>query len=306
LRAAQIVADEGVARPMLIGRPGVIAERIEKFGLRLKEELDYDVVNVEMDHRYRDFWQTYHRMTERKGVTMQIAKIEMRRRLSLIGAMLLHKGDVDGMICGTWGTNSMHLSYVDQVIGRRPGVNTYACMNGLMLPGRQIFIVDTHVNYDPTAEQLAEITVMAAEEMRRFGLRPNAALLSHSNYGSSNEPSAVKMRQVLALLQQRAPWLKVDGEMHGDVALDGAARQILMPNSTLVGDANLLVMPNIDAANIAYNLLKTAAGGNIAIGPVLLGAAKPVHILTPSATVRRIVNMTALTVADANVSRHGV
>jgi malate dehydrogenase (oxaloacetate-decarboxylating)(NADP+) len=217
--------------------------------------------------------------------------------------MLLHKGDVDGMICGTWGTNPMHLSYVDQVIGRRPGVNTYACMNGLMLPGRQIFIVDTHVNYDPTAEQLAEITVMAAQEMRRFGLRPKAALLSHSNFGSSNEPSAVKMRQVLALLQQRAPWLEVDGEMHGDVALDGAARQTVMPNSTLVGDANLLVMPNIDAANIAYNLLKTAAGGNIAIGPVLLGAAKPVHILTPSATVRRIVNMTALTVADANVIR---
>jgi malate dehydrogenase (oxaloacetate-decarboxylating)(NADP+) len=220
--------------------------------------------------------------------------------------MLLHKGDVDGMICGTWGTNPMHLSYVDQVIGRRLGVNTYACMNGLMLPGRQIFIVDTHVNYDPTAEQLAEITVMAADEMRRFGLRPKAALLSHSNYGSSNEPSAVKMRQVLALLQQRAPWLEVDGEMHGDVALDGAARQLVMPNSALKGDANLLVMPNIDAANIAYNLLKTAAGGNIAIGPVLLGAAKPVHILTPSATVRRIVNMTALTVADANVSRHSV
>ena len=301
LRAAQIVVDEGISRPTLIGRPAVIAERIEKFGLRLKEELDYDVVNVEMDHRYRDFWQTYHRLTERKGVTMQIAKIEMRRRLSLIGAMLLHKGDVDGMICGTWGTNPMHLSYVDQVIGKRAGVNTFACMNGLMLPGRQVFIVDTHVNYDPSAEQLAEITV---QEMRRFGLHPKAALLSHSNYGSSNEPSAIKMRQVLALLRERAPWLEVDGEMHGDVALDGVARLAAMPNSSLIGDANLLVMPNIDAANIAYNLLKTAAGGNIAVGPVLLGAAKPVHILTPSATVRRIVNMTALTVADANASRH--
>jgi malate dehydrogenase (oxaloacetate-decarboxylating)(NADP+) len=256
-----------------------------------------------MDHRYRDFWQTYLGMTERKGVTTQIAKIEMRRRLSLIGAMLLHKGDVDGMICGTWGTNPMHLHYVDQVIGKRAGVNTYACMNGLMLPGRQIFIVDTHVNYDPSAEQLAEITVMAAEEMRRFGLLPKVALLSHSNYGSSNEASAVKMRQTLALLQQRAPWLEVDGEMHGDLALDGEARLATMPTSRLVGDANLLVMPNIDAANIAYNLLKTAAGGNIAVGPVLLGAAKPVHILTASATVRRIVNMAALTVADANVSR---
>ena len=303
LRAAQIVVDEGIARPTLIGRPAVIAERIEKFGLRLKEELDYDVVNVEMDHRYRDFWQTYHRMTERKGVTQQIAKIEMRRRLSLIGAMLLHKGDVDGMICGTWGTNPMHLSYIDQVIGKRAGVNTFACMNGLMLPGRQVFMVDTHVNYDPTAQQLAEFTIMAAQEMRRFGIQPKAALLSHSNFGSSDQPSAIKMRDVLDLLRQNAPWLEVDGEMHGDVALDAAARQALMPNSRLVGDANLLVLPNIDAANIAYNLLKTAAGGNIAVGPVLLGAAKPVHILTSSTTVRRIVNMTALTVADANAAR---
>jgi len=303
LRAAQIVVDEGIARPTLIGRPAVIAERIEKFGLRLKEELDYDVVNVEMDHRYRDFWQTYHRLTERQGVTEQIAKIEMRRRLSLIGAMLLHKGDVDGMICGTWGTNTMHLNYVDQVIGKRKGVNTFACMNGLMLPGRQVFMVDTHVNYDPTAAQLAEFTVMAAEEMRRFGIQPKAALLSHSNFGSSNQPSAIKMRDVLDLLRQNAPWLEVDGEMHGDVALDNAARHAVMPNSRLIGDANLLVLPNIDAANIAYNLLKTAAGGNIAVGPVLLGAAKPVHILTSSTTVRRIVNMTALTVADANAAR---
>jgi malate dehydrogenase (oxaloacetate-decarboxylating)(NADP+) len=303
LRAAQIVSDEGLARPTLIGRPAVIAERVEKFGLRLKEGLDYEVVNVEDDHRYRDFWQTYHRMQERKGITVQMAKIEMRRRLSLIGTMLLHKGDVDGLICGTWGTNATHLPYVEQVIGKRPGVNTFACMNGLLLPNRQVFLVDTHVNYDPTAEQLAEITVMAAHEMKRFGIRPKVALLSHSNFGTSNEPSAVKMRDTLALLQKNAPWLEVDGEMHGDIALDGDARALLMPNSTLQGDANLLVCPNIDAANISYNLLKTAAGGNIAIGPVLLGAAKPVHILTPSATVRRIVNMTALTVADANAVR---
>ena len=303
LRAAQIVSDEGLARPTLIGRPAVIAERVEKFGLRLKEGLDYEVVNVEEDHRYRDFWQTYHRMQERKGITVQMAKIEMRRRLSLIGTMLLHKGDVDGLICGTWGTNATHLPYVEQVIGKRPGVNTFACMNGLLLPNRQVFLVDTHVNYDPTAEQLAEITVMAAHEMKRFGVRPKVALLSHSNFGTSNEPSAVKMRDTLALLQKNAPWLEVDGEMHGDIALDGDARALLMPNSTLQGDANLLVCPNIDAANISYNLLKTAAGGNIAIGPVLLGAAKPVHILTPSATVRRIVNMTALTVADANAVR---
>ena len=303
LRAAQIVVDEQVARPTLIGRPVIIAERIVKFGLRLKEGQDYDVVNVEQDARYRDFWQTYHRMTERKGVTVQIAKQEMRRRLSLIGAMLLQKGEVDGLICGTWSNPSYHLNYIDQVIGKRAGVTTYAAMNGLMLPDRQLFIVDTHVNYDPTAEQIAEITTMAAEEMMRFGIRPKAALLSHSNFGSSNQPSAVKMRQALELLKIKTPWLEVDGEMHGDVALDAAARAVLMPNSALTGSANLLVLPNIDAANIAYNLLKTAAGGNIAIGPVLLGAAKPVHILTASTTVRRIVNMTALTVADANATR---
>jgi malate dehydrogenase (oxaloacetate-decarboxylating)(NADP+) len=311
LRACQIVVDEGLARPTLIGRPAVIAQRIEKFGLRLREELDYDIVNVEQDERYRDFWQTYHRMTERKGVTQQLAKIEMRRRLTLIGAMLLHKGEVDGMICGTWGSTHHHLKYIDQVIGKREGgspsteqdVRIYACMNGLMLPGRQVFLVDTHVNYDPTAEELCEITVMAAEEMLRFGLQPKAALLSHSNFGSSDEPSAVKMRRTLELLREQAPWLEADGEMHGDVALDPDARRAMMPNSTLKGAANLLVLPNIDAANIAYNLLKTAAGGNIAVGPVLLGADKPVHILTASATVRRIVNMTALTVADANVSR---
>ncbi|MCE2877832.1 MAG: NADP-dependent malic enzyme [Comamonadaceae bacterium] len=303
LRACQIVVDEGLARPTLIGRPSVIGQRIEKFGLRLRQGLDYEIVNVEQDERYRDFWQTYHRMMERRGVTAQMAKIEMRRRLTLIGSMLLHKGDVDGLIVGTWGTTRIHLDHIDQVVGKRAGVSTYACMNGLMLPGRQVFLVDTHVNYDPTAEQLCEITTMAAEEMMRFGIKPKAALLSHSNFGSSEQPSALKMRHTLALLRQHAPWLEVDGEMHGDVALDAKARQDIMPNSTLSGEANLLVLPNIDAANICYNLLKTTAGGNIAIGPVLLGAAKPVHILTASTTVRRIVNMTALTVADASATR---
>ncbi len=311
LRAVQVVVDEGLARPTLIGRPAVIAARVEKFGLRLQEGLDYDVVNVENDHRYRDFWTTYHRMTARKGVTAQMAKIEMRRRLTLIGAMMLKKGEVDGMLCGTWGTTADHLRYIDQVIGKRQGgspsttqdVQVYACMNALMLPGRQIFLVDTHVNADPSAEELCEITVMAAEEMMRFGIAPRAALLSHSNFGSSDQPSAIKMRRTLALLREQAPWLEVDGEMHGDLALDTEARRKLMPDSTLKGEANLLVLPNIDAANIAYNLLKTAAGGGIAIGPVLLGADKPVHVLTASATVRRIVNMTALTVADAEAGR---
>ena len=303
LRAVQVVVDEGLARPTLIGRPEVIAQRCEKFGLRLKAGQDYDLVNTEHDERYRDYWQTYHALTARKGVTAQLAKIEMRRRLTLIGAMLLHKGEVDGMLCGTWGGTALHLHYIDQVIGLREGVKTYACMNGLILPGRQVNLVDTHVNYDPTAEQIAEITALAAEEMMRFGIEPRAALLSHSNFGSSNQPSARKMRDALALLRERSPWLEVDGEMHGDSALDPAYRAELMPQSSLTGEANLLVLPNIDAANIAYNLLKTTAGGGIAIGPILLGAAKPVHILTPSATVRRIINMTALTVVDANAAR---
>jgi malate dehydrogenase (oxaloacetate-decarboxylating)(NADP+) len=303
LRAVQVVIDEGLARPVLVGRAAIINDRVKKLGLRMAEGRDFEIVNIDDDRRYRDYWQTYHQMMERKGVTEQFAKIEMRRRLTLISSMLLHKGEVDGMICGTWGSTALHLGFVDNVIGRRPGVNTYACMNGLVLPDRQLFIVDTHVNYDPTAAQLAEITVLAAEEMRRFGIQPKAALLSHSSFGSSNQPSALKMRETLALIQASAPWLEIDGEMHGDAALDPALRHELMPRSTLKGAANLLVLPNIDAANISYNLLKTTAGGGIAIGPVLLGAAKPVHILTPSATVRRLVNMTALTVADANAAR---
>jgi len=303
MRAAQIVVDENIARPTLIGRPAVIQERLERFGLRLKAGVDFDVVSTENDPRHRDYWQAYHRLAERKGVTEQMAKIEMRRRLTLIGSMLLHMGEVDGLICGTWGNTALHLHYIDQVIGKRPGVKTYAAMTGLILPGRTVNLLDTHINYDPTAEQLAEITIMAAEEMMRFGQRPKAALLSHSNFGSSNQPSAVKMREALALIQAQAPWLEIDGEMHGDTALDEAYRLQLMPRTTLTGEANLLVCPNIDAANIAYNLLKVAAGNNIALGPVLLGAAKPVTILTPSATVRRIVNMTAMTVADANAVR---
>jgi malate dehydrogenase (oxaloacetate-decarboxylating)(NADP+) len=305
LRAAQVVVDEGLARPTLIGRKEQILKRIERFGLRLKEGRDLDITNTDYDERHRDYYTTYHQMTARKGVTLQMAKIEMRRRLTLIGAMMLHKNDVDGLICGSWGTTAMHLQYIDQVIGKRRGANVYACMNGLVLPGRQLVIVDTHVNYDPTAAEIAEITVMAAEELKRFGIKPQVALVSHSNFGSSNQASALKMREAMELLRQRGVDFEVDGEMHGDCAIDTKQRQESISNSTLSGDANLLVCPNIDAANIAYNLLKTAAGNNVAIGPVLLGAAKPVHILTASATVRRIVNMTALTVADINAARAG-
>jgi malate dehydrogenase (oxaloacetate-decarboxylating)(NADP+) len=239
-------------------------------------------------------------MTERKGVTEQYAKLEMRRRHTLIGAMMMHLGEADGMICGTFGSHSLHLHYVDQVLGRRPDVSCYAAMNLLILPKRSVAIVDTHVNADPSAEELAEITLMAAEEMRRIGITPRIALLSHSNFGSSTAASAEKMRQVLELVRARAPGTNIDGEMHGDIALDAELRRHIMPRSTLVGEANLLVCPSIDAANISYNLLKIAAGNGIAIGPVLLGCKAAAAILTSSATVRRIVNMTALTVLDAN------
>jgi len=271
--------------------------------LRLKSDVDFLAINPEFDERYRDYWQTYLDITKRRGVTEQYAKIEMRRRHSLIGSMMIHKGDADGMICGTFGTTALHLHYIDQVLGRREGVNVYAAMNALILPDRQIVLVDTHVNENPNAEQLAEITLLAADEMRRFGLNPHVALLSHSNFGSSNSESAKKMRAALEIIRQKAPDLDVDGEMHGDTALDNALLKTIMPDSTLKTSANLLVMPNIDAANISYNLLKTAAGNGIAIGPILLGCAKPVHILTPSATVRRIVNMTALCVMDVVAER---
>jgi malate dehydrogenase (oxaloacetate-decarboxylating)(NADP+) len=303
LRAVQVVLDERLARPILVGRPAVIERRIERYGLRMKPGVDVEVINPELDDRYREFWTEYWELTDRKGVTAQYAKIEMRRRLTLIGAMMVRKGLADGMICGTFGTHALHLHYIDQVIGRRPGATVYAAMNTVMLPNRQVTLVDTHVNVAPTAAQLCEITMMAAEELQRFGILPKVALLSHSNFGTSPSPTAVMMRETLALLRERAPHLEVDGEMHGDAALDPAYRKVLMPRSTLTGEANLLVMPTIEAANISYNLLKTAAGNNIAIGPVLLGAARPVHILTPSATVRRIVNMTAWTVIDANAER---
>jgi malate dehydrogenase (oxaloacetate-decarboxylating)(NADP+) len=303
LRAVQVVVDEKLARPILVGRPKVLEQRIEKFGLRLKAGQHFDVINPDFDERYRDYWQTYHQMVMRKGVTVDMAKLAMRRRHTLIGAMMVHKGDADGMICGTYGTTHAHLEFIDKVLGLRPGANVYAAMNFVITEERQLAMVDTHVNENPTAEELAEITIMAAEELERFGITPRAALLSHSNFGTSNSESAQKMRAALALVQQKAPNLEVDGEMHGDAALDSKLRAKIMPQSTLKGDANLVVMPNIDAANIAYNLVKTAAGNGIAVGPVLLGCARPVHILTPSATVRRIVNMTALCVVDAVSAR---
>jgi malate dehydrogenase (oxaloacetate-decarboxylating)(NADP+) len=306
LRAVQIAIDENLAVPILIGRPEVIKYRIDKFGLRMKVGDDFEIVNPESDSRFRDFWQTYLALTERKGVTQSFAKLEMRRRHTLIGSILISKGMADGMICGTVGNSATHLKYIDEVIGHETGANVYGAMSGLVLPGRQVFLVDTHINIDPSAEELAEITMMAASEMRKLGITPKVALLSHSNFGSSNAPSAIKMREVLALIQKADPTLEVDGEMHGDSALDESIRSSAVTSSPLKGDANLLVLPNIDAANISYNLLKTAAGNGVSIGPLLLGVAKPIHILTPAATVRRIVNVTALTVVEAASNARGV
>ncbi len=305
LRAVQIAVDEKLATPILVGRPAVIERGIKRYGLRIRVGEHLTVVNPEHDERFREYWQDYHRMTQRRGVTAQYAKLEMRRRTTLIASMLLKKGEADGLICGTISTTARHLHYIDRVIGRRAGVTVYGAMSGLVLPGRQVFIVDTHVNLDPSDRELAELTELAADQLRAFGLVPKVALLSHSNFGSSDAPSALKMRSALAMLHERRPGLEVDGEMHGDCALDEMARKAVLPNSVLLGSANLLVCPNLDSANIAYNLLKSAAGHNVAIGPILLGCAAPVHILTPAATVRRIVNMTALTVVEAEAAAAG-
>jgi malate dehydrogenase (oxaloacetate-decarboxylating)(NADP+) len=303
LRATQIVVDEGLAKPILIGRPQVIEQRLRRLGLRVSPGRDFELVNPESDPRYRDYWSTYHRLTERRGVTPDFARVEMRRTTTLIGAMMMHKGEADGMLCGTSGAFAMHLHFVDTVIGLRPGLRNYAAMNALMMPARTVFICDTYVNPDPDADQIAEMTLLAAEEMKRFGIVPKAALLSASNFGSLRTASAAKMRQARELITQRAPELEIEGEMHGDAALSEEIRLRVFPGSKLRGEANLLIMPTLDAANISFNLLKTAAGGGVTVGPILLGAARPVHILTPSATVRRLVNMSALAVADANAPR---
>jgi malate dehydrogenase (oxaloacetate-decarboxylating)(NADP+) len=303
LRAVQQVVDEGMARPTLVGRREVVETRIERLGLRLKAGADYDLVDPNNDPRYREYSEAYHRLAQRKGVTPQIARLEMRRRSTLIGAMLLSKREVDAILCGVVGRYESHLRFVDHVIGLRPGVRNYAAMNALLLPNRTVFICDTYVNYDPTAEQIAEMTLLAVEEIRRFGITPKVALLSHSSFGAANTPTAVKMRRALELIGVLAPDLEAEGEMQGDAALSQEIRERVFPNARLKGGANLLVMPTLDAANIAFNLLKTAAGDGITVGPILLGVARPVHILTPSATVRRIVNMTALTVVGAAAQR---
>ncbi len=303
LRAVQTVCDEKLAHPILIGRPEVVENSIARYGLRIRPGTHFELVSPDSDPRYKELWQDYYALTSRQGVSVEYAKREMRRRTSLIGAMLVRHGYADAMLCGTFGKHSLHLRYIDAVIGRKPGIENYYTMNMLILPQRTLFIGDTYVNYDPTAEQLAEMTLLAADEVSRFGLIPKVALLSHSSFGTEETPTAVKMRKALKILRQMAPQLEVDGEMHGDAALSEGIRHQVFPESTLKGQANLLIMPTLDAANIAFNLIKTAAGDGLTVGPMLLGAARPVHILTPTATVRRIVNVTALLSVEAEQER---
>ncbi|QPT40734.1 NADP-dependent malic enzyme [Oligella ureolytica] len=300
LRAVQVLLDEKICAPILIGRPEVLAKRIKRYGLRIDLEKDVEVVNPEMDERYKRYWQAYWEMRKRLGVSKDLARVEMRRRMTLIGAMLMHFGEADGMICGTSGHYAGHLYWIDQVLGMDESVTTYAGLNLLILPERMIAIADTHVNPDPSAEEIAEITLMAAEELKHMKIEPKVALLSSSDYGTDYPVSGSKMREALEIIRERAPDLEIDGEMHGDMALDERLRLERMPDSPLSGSANLVICPDMQSGNIAYNLLKSSVGSNVAIGPFLLGCKKPVHILTSSATVRRIINMTVLAVVDAN------
>jgi malate dehydrogenase (oxaloacetate-decarboxylating)(NADP+) len=298
LRAAQVVLDENLAHPVLVGRPDVIAARIKDLGLRIEPGRDVEIASFDDAKLVGEAAEAYYQFGKRKGVERELAASEMRRNGTLIAAMLLHQGKVDGLLCGTFGSYRSHLRYVAEVIGPKPGASILAAMNLLQLPRHTVFICDTYINHDPTAAQVAEMTLQAAAEVRRFGLTPRVALVSHSSFGTDDDPSSVKMRQALALIEKQDPELEVEGEMHADAALSKPTLDRMFPGSRLTAEANLLVCPTLDAANITFNALKIVAGGGITVGPILLGAAKPVHILTPTSTVRRIVNMTALTAVD--------
>lgn len=300
LRAVQVLLDEKICAPILVGRPEVLVKRIKQYGLRIDLETQVEVINPQMDDRYKIYWQAYWEMRKRAGVSQELARVEMRRRMTLIGAMMVHLGEADGMICGTIGTYTGHLQWIDQVLGMDENVSTYGALSLLILPERVIAIADTHVNPNPTAEEIAEITLMAAAELRHIKINPKVALLSSSDYGTDFPISGEKMRQALEIIRERDPELEIDGEMHGDMALNEALRKKRMPDSPLTGSANLVICPDMQSGNIAYNLLKSSVGSNVSIGPFLLGCKKPVHILTSSATVRRIINMTVLAVVDAN------
>jgi len=302
LRAVQVVLDESLAKPILVGRPAVMQARVERAGLRLKLGSDVEIVNPEDDPRYRACWEDYQHLMGREGVTPSMAKAALRRSNTLISAMLLRRGDADAMLCGLVGRFDVHLEHVRDSIGLRSGASTFATMNAVLLGDRTLFLADTFVNEEPSAEQLAEIGAMAADEVRRFGVPPRVAFVSHSTFGSSTRASAKRMRRATELFKAMRPGVPCDGEMHGDAALSEDIRRSYLPDSSLSGEANLLLLPNIDAANILFNVLKVTGGHGVTVGPVLLGAARPVHILTPSATVRRIVNMSALAVADSAVA----
>jgi malate dehydrogenase (oxaloacetate-decarboxylating)(NADP+) len=303
LRAVQIALDERLVKPILVGRPAVIAARIERAGLRLQAGRDFEVVNPEDDTRFRQYWETYHRLNARDGVTPEMAKATVRRSNTTIAALMVHLGDADALLCGLVGRFDGHFAHLREVVGQRPGSHGFATVNALLLDKHTLFIADTSVNDDPSAEQLADIAAMAVEEVRRFGLVPQVAFLSHSMFGSSQRPSAKKMRAARDLFVQRMPEVAADGELQGDAAFSEELRETLLPDSTLKGAANLLICPNLDAANILFNVLKMTGGHGVTIGPILLGANAPVHVLTPSSTVRRIVNMTALAVAHAGAGR---
>ncbi len=298
LLAVQVVVDEALAHPILVGRPAVIEDHIKRLGLRLKDGENITIVNQDDDPRYKDYWQGYYEKNKRRGVSIELARRDVRRKTTLIGSLLVDNGDADGMICGTFSHYQLHLDYVQSVIDKKEGVSDFYAMNAVLMQNRNIFIADTYIHEDPTAEQLAEMTILAVEQLRRFGITPRVALLSHSNFGTSNRDSAVKMRKVYQILTDMNVDFEFEGEMQGDAALNENIRLEDMPSSPLKGAANLLILPTLDAANIAFNLLKTATN-SASIGPILLGSSKPIHILTPSATARRVVNMTALAVTEA-------
>ncbi|NCH58333.1 NADP-dependent oxaloacetate-decarboxylating malate dehydrogenase [Cronobacter dublinensis] len=302
LHATQELITLGLAKPVLIGRPGVIEMRLKKLGLQMEAGKDFEIVNNESDPRYKEYWNEYYAIMKRRGITQEQAQRAVIGNSTVIGAIMVHRGEADAMICGTIGDYHEHFSVVQQIFGYRDGVKAAGAMNALLLPSGNTFIADTYVNDDPTPEQLAEITVMAAETVRRFGIEPKVALLSHSNFGSSDSPAASKMRETLALVRERAPELMIDGEMHGDAALVESIRNERMPDSPLKGSANILIMPNVEAARISYNLLRVSSSEGVTVGPVLMGVAKPVHVLTPIASVRRIVNMVALAVVEAQTN----
>jgi malate dehydrogenase (oxaloacetate-decarboxylating)(NADP+) len=300
-----VVLDEGLAQPILVGRREVVKMRIERAALRLELGRDFDLCDPESDPRFREYWELYRSLMAREGVTPEVAKATVRRSNTLISTLMLRRGEADAMLCGLVGRFDAHLEKVQHVIGLKPGARAFAAVNALMLPEQTLFIADTFVNEEPSAEQLAEIALAAVAEMQRFGIPPKVAFLSHSVFGSSQRASAKRMRAARDLFVQRAPHIECDGEMHGDAALSETVRKGYLPDTTLTGSANLLILPNLDAANILFNVLKITGGHGVTVGPILLGAARPVHILTPSATVRRVVNMTALAVADAAASVAG-